>query len=153
MSSNIVQLPDPVFPSKKNHLDLLRLCETSKGYDFDKLDERDRWRLHAYDYGFRRVILKDRAGKSPIDRDGSWYSEKFADLVERMMWQQKCQKQFGTCGERWRNTGFVCCPACKGFIPDYRSPDELARTQAEKDDTLERIRRELSISAHESQRS
>jgi hypothetical protein len=117
------------FPSRENQKVLLRLCEKSK----DDLEERDRWRWHAYDYGWRRVFLFDRNPRSPIDPDGDWYNEEFADQVERMFLLERCGKQWGSCAARWREMGAVCCETCKPYVPEYWKLSDAefhTRTQA-----------------------
>jgi hypothetical protein len=46
------------------------------------LSEDDRWLWHAYDYGWRRVVLDDVAKTSPIDRDGVWFDAALAYSAE-----------------------------------------------------------------------
>jgi hypothetical protein len=37
------------------------------------LTDDELWLWHAYDYGFREVVLHDKALQSPIDPYGEWH--------------------------------------------------------------------------------
>jgi hypothetical protein len=67
---------DSRFPSEK-HFDELK----AKGFDGRRSDE-DLWAWHAYDYGWRRIILQTRDDNSPIDPGRVWFNVKFAAEAE-----------------------------------------------------------------------
>lgn len=70
------QSVSPTFPSRP-HLASLRQNLRKGGSA--TLSVPDKWLWHAYDYGFRRVVLGDMQPFSPIDALGEWFT---ADLVE-----------------------------------------------------------------------
>lgn len=53
------------------------------------LSADNRRRYHAYDYGWRRVLLDDR--RSPLDPEGEWFDAVLADQAERY-WRIKHNK-------------------------------------------------------------
>ncbi len=46
------------------------------------MSDEDRWRWHAYDYGWRRVMLDDFTKRSPIDDAGEWFNASGAREAE-----------------------------------------------------------------------
>lgn len=73
------------FPSVEQRAALLQKCRTNSSPNTLKFavftnDERAFW--HAYDYGWRRVVLEDYTPTSPIDRDGLWYDGALAYAAE-----------------------------------------------------------------------
>jgi hypothetical protein len=74
---------DTIFPSHEDRKALLRAIEAA-GWNLDRaLCEEDRWRWHAYDYGWRRVQLGDDARAAPIDPGGVWFDEVLAGMAEQ----------------------------------------------------------------------
>lgn len=49
-----------------------------------RLTDDERWRWHAYDYGWRRVRLAARTDASPADPDRDWLDAPMADQAEKM---------------------------------------------------------------------
>lgn len=77
------------FPSVADHQDLLRRQKNStNGLDKNLLTADERWRWHAYDYGWRRTYIFDRRAASPIDPHGDWYDQGLADQAEAMYAQK-----------------------------------------------------------------
>lgn len=68
------------FPSR-THREALHhaLIETR----YSNLAEQERWYLHAYRYGFRRVALGDRASTYEADPSGKWFDEHLVELAEK----------------------------------------------------------------------
>lgn len=66
------------FPSKTD-LKALRQKFRPSGYESSgstrNLSEDELWRWHAYDYGFRSIILGDKNTRSPIDPTGQWFDK------------------------------------------------------------------------------
>lgn len=60
----------------------MRKAMRDKGYS--TFTDPELWQWHAYDYGWRRVYLKDRNERSPIDEDGAWYDPALATAAERV---------------------------------------------------------------------
>jgi hypothetical protein len=67
---------DDRFPSEAHYAEL-----RAKGYA-GRIGDEDLWAWHAYDYGWRRVMLQTRDDNSPIDPDRAWYDAKFAAEAE-----------------------------------------------------------------------
>ena len=42
------------------------------------------WHWHAYDYGWRRVYLRDMNAVSPIDESGAWYDSTLVDAAQHV---------------------------------------------------------------------
>lgn len=51
----------------------------SEGYS--GFTDAELWHWHAYDYGWRRVYLRDEKPISPIDDSGLWYDGTLADAA------------------------------------------------------------------------
>jgi len=66
----------PQFPSEKHYEQL-----KAKGFEGRVLDA-DLWWWHAYDYGWRRIILQTRADNSPIDLGRAWRDPQLAANAE-----------------------------------------------------------------------
>ena len=62
------------FPSPTHHAHLRQSARSRR------LADDELWHWHAYDYGWRRVMLGDTRQTSPIDPQGSWWD---APLVAR----------------------------------------------------------------------
>jgi hypothetical protein len=77
---------DADFPSE-THYKWLK----EKGFD-GRQAEQDLWESHAYDYGWRRIILRTRDDNSPIDPDRRWFDEKLAALAE-IFYARKFKRQ------------------------------------------------------------
>jgi len=71
-----------MFPSTKD-LRGLRQKLKNGGYHWTSLTDAERWRYHAYDYGFRQAHFNDRSRFYPLDPDGRWYDEHYAKQTER----------------------------------------------------------------------
>lgn len=54
-------------------------------------DDVDLWRYHAYQYGFRRVVLRNFDGAYPMDPDGEWLDPYMVDRAEEF-WRRKLGK-------------------------------------------------------------
>jgi hypothetical protein len=52
--------------------------------DKRRLSTKQRWRWHAYDYGWRRQYLLSRNPVSPIDPHGDWYDDRLTAQTEQM---------------------------------------------------------------------
>jgi hypothetical protein len=64
------------FPSER-HYEALK----AKGFE-GRIDVRDLWHWHAYDYGWRRVMLQTRDDNSPIDPKREWFDASLAAEAE-----------------------------------------------------------------------
>lgn len=77
---------DTTFPSKEHRKALrqpfLKTGKKSSTINLDLLAEPDRWLWHAYDYGWRRVMVDDWEESSPIDSDGMWFDLRLANVAE-----------------------------------------------------------------------
>jgi hypothetical protein len=84
------------FPSDENHKGLRRLSRKDGNPDstlnLALLDEADRWHFHAYDYGWRRVVLDDRSDQSPLDPwPRSWFDEHSVAVAEAY-WRRRLNR-------------------------------------------------------------
>lgn len=77
------------FPSLVDRQALHQLLRTA-GWNLERafIDEQQRWFWHAYDYGWRRVVMGDNRKFSPIDPDkgdgaGKWYDASLAAVAEK----------------------------------------------------------------------
>lgn len=77
------------FPSREHHA-ALRQRFRQDGTKIFSSDDRFHW--HAYDYGWRRVMLGDQRHISPIDPTGEWFNEFLANGAEAF-WRAKMGKQ------------------------------------------------------------
>jgi hypothetical protein len=77
--------PTGAFPSEAHRAHLRARLEAAKWF-FDRAftDAETRYQWHAYDYGWRRVVLGDRRRLSPIDEGGVWFDARLADEAEAM---------------------------------------------------------------------
>jgi hypothetical protein len=66
------------FPSDKHYEELKK-----KGFDGRALNTDDMYAWHAYDYGWRRIMLQTREDNSPIDPSKRWYDQAMAAECER----------------------------------------------------------------------
>jgi hypothetical protein len=64
------------FPSEGHYQEL-----KAKGFE-GRIADEDLWAWHAYDYGWRRVILRCRDDNSPIDPDKRWFDGRLAAEAE-----------------------------------------------------------------------
>jgi hypothetical protein len=64
------------FPSEGHYQEL-----RAKGFE-GRIANQDLWAWHAYDYGWRRVILQRRDDNSPIDPDKRWFDASLAAAAE-----------------------------------------------------------------------
>jgi len=53
-------------------------------WSLEKLGTEDLWRWHAYDYGWRRVMLGDQRRISTLDPEGRWFDAALAADAEEM---------------------------------------------------------------------
>ena len=64
--------------------DRAALIEERKKVGINNLSDTARWHYHAYDYGWRRVVLGQGAPNSPIDPEAKWFNGPLADRAEEM---------------------------------------------------------------------
>ena len=69
------------FPSNTHLADLRQRLKDGK-FQWNVLTESDLWHYHAYDYGFRRVMLNDFSQDYPLDPHGRWFSALLAEAAE-----------------------------------------------------------------------
>lgn len=53
----------------------------------------ERWRYHAYDYGWRRFYYNDHSHSYALDENGKWYDPKLAYEAERLYRGQQREKK------------------------------------------------------------
>lgn len=82
--------PEQPFPSEGNHNRLRRSLMDHKG-SMESFTDLECWWWHAYDYGWRRVMLGERNHQSPIDPDGDWCNTLLVDQAE-VFWRAKTHR-------------------------------------------------------------
>jgi hypothetical protein len=68
-----------------------RIGKSDSTINLDLLAEPDRWHWHAYDYGWRRVMLDEKVDQSPIDRYKRWFEPRLANVAEGF-WRRALNK-------------------------------------------------------------
>jgi hypothetical protein len=71
------------FPSLE-HRESLQQKFKAGGYSWSALTHPERSQYHAYDYGWRRVVLDDAKRVSPIDQEGRWFDPYLIGQAEAM---------------------------------------------------------------------
>src|SRR5271170_3944129 len=77
-------MTDLFFPSEDHRAALVGRKDLSDG-------EREQY--HAYDYGWRRVMLSNFARTSPIDPEGAWFRPQPVEQAEAMYRQKFARRK------------------------------------------------------------
>jgi hypothetical protein len=110
------------FPSEAHYENL-----KTKGFA-DRVVDEDLWAWHAYDYGWRRIMLQTRDDNSPIDPQRQWFDAEMATKAE-LFYSTKFHRK--------------CPPLVSAAPPQHspRPPEELAYVE----DRMREIRANVAM--------